>query len=529
MARGRSVVVFEADGCRLRGTTFAREGDTLSMRATAESRSLDARDALREVVAALRAAGGEWPRTAAVLSAEAVAATVRLPLPHGKPRRPDEMGELVRWELEPYFAQHSGSQPLGAILMRRGLLSEAQLAEVVAEQRHRGDGARLGTLAIEFGFLGAPDLEDALAIQRRPSDVSGGYRCGWSLRGVADPDEPAASRWFVTGLPASSWQRWREALAGHDLALTGIYPLAGSASASASRLPPRCALVEVDAASVSCAELRDGEVCSFQEMPRSDGEALERVVEDLLAGVNGQPVFVTGADPSRFSADARELEPSGTDVAMQGVARHALGLAPPGAAVRVPGRLPRPPLRTRPFVWWLGAGAAVALLLFGLDSLLVARRDHWREEHARLKAPLERADRKRVNERALAERSYSLGRQLDEVAGETEETRVRAERLRRAMKGRCRIALPLLDALARSVNGEVVLWRVESVADGRVRLRGWAARERGIQHFTSKVATHAEPLGFRVERQVIRADERSRAGGYSFEFELTRIESEEPR
>ena len=544
--RARSLLVLEADGCRLRGAVFARSaGEGVAVTGVAESSQSDEVDALRELIVALRAAGGDWPHTAAVITGEAVAATVRLPLPVGRPRRAEEMGELVRWELEPYFAQHTGPQPLGAILVRCGLLSEAKLTEVLEEQRHRKqDGARdrsrqrLGAVATDLGYVGAAGLDEALALQRRPVDAGGDFRCGWSARGNVDPGEANASLWFVTGLPDSSWRRWREALAEHGLALEGIYPLAGSASASVSKrsLPQRCALVEIDAGSVSCAELFEGEVRGFQELPRTDGEALERVVEDVLATVNGQPVFVAGADPARVSNEAHGIVPelSGESrmtgmrtASMTGVARHALGLAAPGAAVCVPGRAPRRALRSRPVVWWLSALAALALLLYGVDSLLVLRRAHGRDSLADAKAPLERADRMRFDEQTLAERSYALSRELDQARQESEAVRARSERLRRAMDDRCGLVVPMLDALARSIDGELVLERVESVAGGRVRVEGWAARERGIQHFTSKAATQAEPLGFRVERQAIRTDQQSRVGGYRFEFELAGFVREE--
>ena len=54
-------------------------------------------------------------------------------------------------------------RPLGAIFVERGLITEAELEEALAEQQN--SGKRLGEIIVEKGLVSAPDLTAALADQ----------------------------------------------------------------------------------------------------------------------------------------------------------------------------------------------------------------------------------------------------------------------------------------------------------------------------------------------------------------------------
>ena len=54
-------------------------------------------------------------------------------------------------------------QPLGKLLVERGLVSQDDLAQAVAEQRR--SGGRLGEILVEHGCLSGPQLARALAVQ----------------------------------------------------------------------------------------------------------------------------------------------------------------------------------------------------------------------------------------------------------------------------------------------------------------------------------------------------------------------------
>jgi hypothetical protein len=64
------------------------------------------------------------------------------------------------------------TQPLGRLLVQRGVIGEMQLAVALKEQRRTG--RRLGELIVAMRFAAAEDVERALAIQRsarRPRDL----------------------------------------------------------------------------------------------------------------------------------------------------------------------------------------------------------------------------------------------------------------------------------------------------------------------------------------------------------------------
>lgn len=64
-----------------------------------------------------------------------------------------------------YAMVRSNPHPLGAMLVRSGRITEAELARARATQLERGDGRRLGDILVEQGVLPARELERHLRLQ----------------------------------------------------------------------------------------------------------------------------------------------------------------------------------------------------------------------------------------------------------------------------------------------------------------------------------------------------------------------------
>ena len=66
-----------------------------------------------------------------------------------------------------YATVRSNPHPLGAMLVRSGRITEAELARARARQLAAGDGRRLGDILVEDGVVAARELDRHLRLQHR--------------------------------------------------------------------------------------------------------------------------------------------------------------------------------------------------------------------------------------------------------------------------------------------------------------------------------------------------------------------------
>ncbi len=85
-------------------------------------------------------------------------------------------------------------RPLGRVAVAEGMLTEQQVASILAAQARERPRSRFGELALRLGFLGIRDLEALLAAQQRdvPAIASVLSRVG----GVPQSEQVALMRRF---------------------------------------------------------------------------------------------------------------------------------------------------------------------------------------------------------------------------------------------------------------------------------------------------------------------------------------------
>ena len=103
---------------------------------------------------------------------------------------------------DPHDYRHGlgGRVPLGSILVRRGVLSEQQLATALAEQQRSGE--KLGEVLVRLGFAIGPTVGLGLATQHgRPLKTEYGYAVGGTAERRDDNSAPAPP---VAAVPSSA-------------------------------------------------------------------------------------------------------------------------------------------------------------------------------------------------------------------------------------------------------------------------------------------------------------------------------------
>ncbi|MHC4932683.1 MAG: hypothetical protein ACYTGV_10895 [Planctomycetota bacterium] len=548
MTKGR-IVALEWDGLGLRGAVADADRDgVVRFDRIGESRRADPAAALADVIASLRAAG-PLPQRGVLLTAEATTALVKLPLPAGKPRSPHEMGQLVRWELEPYFAQQSAARQLGAILVGRGHMRHDEVARVAAAREERRESLSeretlsgpFGSVARDLGLIDDHQLREALAIQSRfaQTDENAAFACGWTPQRNGVPADGDGSHWLVAAVPCARRDWWREALAAHGLRLQGIYPRIGIAAAALpTGEPGDRTVLESHWDLVVSTTVSNGSVRALQVMPRGDEAKAWGICGEMLdaAGAHGTVLCACNGDPqcSILGGGATLFKPTVTGAAaadaedhvlarLAGGVRHALGRAPAEAAVRIPARDLGPPLRQRPGIWWSAAVAAAILLVLGGELLLASSMQSARRRLTEVRDPLTRVERSVAAEKR---RAAEVDRLQSVLAAAREQNATLAERLRRfekELEERSGFLSSLLSALARSSSDDVVLHALEEEHPGQVKVEGWALSERAIQLFTRSVATRLAGHDLRVAAQEIHSETDGRGdrpAGYTFAFRL---------
>jgi len=529
MMGGRNLTVLDFDGVVMRGAVVRVDRDgTVEVRRRADSRAATAEDALAEVVAAL----DRPPLACVVRTSDAVAGLVRLPIPAGRGRAPDEMAQLLRWELEPLFAQQVAARTLGSILEERGHMDRAQVERVLARMRERRESSgeakpvRFGAVARELHYVTEAQVAEALAIQERMTPAEDLPVCGWTAQGAA-PDGNGESDWLAAGMAAGRRQWWADELRRHGLRLRAVYPRLPAALAA---LPAGASadVLEVEPHAVAHGVVRDGALASLQILPVSDGETPAQVCRELLDH-EARETLVTGslAGPALvedLGGRTTLLDPSvrgEAEPGLAGVARHAARSGGPGVAV--PARDPSPPLRRRPVAWWCGTVLVLGLIALGADRILEASVRKAAEELAAAKTPWETVDREiRELESARGEAEAIL-KEIETLEAERDRlSRCRAE-LEAGIGARRGVLPKLLEVLAEAVTADVFVDRVVEEQPGRIRVEGSALSERAVQVFSGAVAARVAAMRLRIAEPAIRA---APEGPYAFGFLLEPVSEE---
>ena len=198
----------------------------------AEARSRLARfaPALDEALLELARKNPSRPRRVALAARHLLPAVLNeLPVQPDKPRRPEQMREMVQADLEPVLAEFGSLWSMGALLQARGYLTPEQRERVTLEEavrrQNRASQLRYGEIALELDLIDRPALDECLDQQAALQNLDASLDAGW--RGRVEDKQPL---WLVCGVELAAHHEWREALAERGLKLIAALPLAWLAS-----------------------------------------------------------------------------------------------------------------------------------------------------------------------------------------------------------------------------------------------------------------------------------------------------------
>jgi len=521
------LLAVEWDGLGARAVVCRRCNDELpAANACVASRATDLAVALADLKRQLSAAGTAVPTQAVLLSPLVQTTVLRLPVDPRKPLPRRNMQELIRWELEPYLAQHRARR-IGTILVGRGYLNHADLERLLrqAEWSPReaanlaGPARRLGELAVDAGLVTRSQVDECLALQRSPPDFAGEAACGWIPLGAGPPDDNSNWLYLACGTPHSFRRAAVEAFRGCGLHLRALYPLVGCARATLNgETGPSAAVFEYHGGYLNYTRLTNRSVASCRTVFTHDAGNPMKACLELVDG-EADRVWLAGSWPD-LDAAAGELRshlrrpveavpaaeahagPAGSVAGLRGAAAHYLAAVTD--LVCVPAGDPAPPPWARlPVITAIGATAAAIVLLALAFS--------WRQHRV-------------AAERELTLRHDIASRQALVTSMQTSvhELRTSLERLRHTIPARQRLIPDLFDALEESCPPGVTVRQIRETVSRAFVLTGSGLTAQEVQQFMIALQQRLPAMTVTDAGQSIRLENRwQNTAGYAFEWRLT--------
>lgn len=535
------LLVFETDGFTLYGG-LAHTGITaLEFRALGQSQALDFATAVGEVLEQLRGNSNKrLPTKAVLITPTAASALLELPVNPEKPRPDAQMSELVRWELEPLFAQQNEIWVMGALLMGRGYIDAAQRRQIAVQQLADREGhspgsaatVRFGEVAQDLGYVSGKQIEECLALQEKLVLFDDEVACGWVSQVVSDEEPPEQFPWLAAGVGEGMRKQWAAAFRRQGVFLRWIYPQPGAAfGALAPDSDREQILVDIRQEQFAVLRGRPGGLASLRIERCPDG----LIGADDVAGIcqeqmrpDIERVHLAVADGlfEQFSpALAQRLEreivppplpgnlpdaklPQQVLASMAGVATHYFGHCDAKAAPRVVAQPPKLAIWKRRELWPYAAGLAVLIGIAGHEAFM--RIETWQnqKELAALEQEFEQKLASKKRTQGNAAEIARLTKQIDDKTASLQKKRVQLHTLKELVLERQALVPGLLRALAESMGDEVLLDVVEEGAQqSGFHLVGWALTDTAGQLFLSRLNKALDPWGYKVLETQVRSGE----------------------
>lgn len=536
-----SVLACETDGFTMRGAVIHSGVSGMDMGEVVESRALDFKAAVEEIVSRLKNLGKKIPKKALLVTPSAVGVLLEIPVHPNSPRPDMQMHELVRWELEPLFGQQNNIWSIGALLMGRGYINAEQRQTIAGERKDRidaniGDTVKrrsfpFGEVALSLDMVKREQVDECLALQEKLILVNDDLICGWSPQEVdeySDDGEEGMYQWNGVGLGKTMAAAWVKAFRMNNISLDWIYPQLGCAFASINGSNGRSGeqmMVEIRQEQMAVVRGRSGQLAAISVAPitngQPDSDSVFNLCQDQLRpDVSTLHLFapvLKGAELSEQLATqtGREVEPLGAVsktkigqwagsfkslAALSGASSHFLGRVDQNSLARVRAQPPKPPLTKRKELYPYVGALLVILAILAYDASLQVKswQNKIRLAELDVKYQEKLAEKKRMDQavqqgKILEEEIADLGKDLSKI-------NKRNKIFEEILLARRKLVPGVLNALAESTGDEVILFSVdESDKWSGMHVTAWGLTHTGAQLFISQLNKTLVPWGLQVE------------------------------
>jgi len=549
LGRPQNLLVFETTGFTLYGALI-RSG--LSASATPEamgsSKAVDFSTAIAEVLEQLRTKSKKkLPKTAVLITPSAASGLLFLPVDPEKPQPRAQMGELVRWEIEPMFARQNGIWFIGALLMGRGYITAGQRREIAAGA---GPNVRFGAEACQLGYASQEQVDECLNLQENLALFDDDVNSDWVPQtGTEEEGEDGMFTWYGIGFGEAMRKQWVKAFQQHALSLDWIYPQIGLALASIPGSEREWMLVDVRQEQFAVLRGKAGQLSSMRVESLQDGqldgdsitelcrEEIRPDIQDVYLCSDEKAYKPLAAQLSqtlrreiaRFSlpemaADVKTM-PKQVLLSVIGAASHALGHTSVNSLPRVIARPPLPPLWKRRELY---APVALVLLVITIICFDVSMRYRtWQNELALAQLDAEYEQKMHIKKQVESTTGEVTAMQREIAAKQTllAQLEQRKHLLKDVILNRVTLVPGLLRAVSSAMGSEVLIDSIEEEKDRTsFLLTGVALSDTKGQLFVNRLNANLKPWKYKVADVKFHLGRgRREISGYTLEILLTPI------
>ena len=488
------MLVILDDGFSLKATTVDGTGQPGTVFTSSE---VELVPALKEIKASFKGI-----REVLLVTKEAVSGSIEFQHGAADTLGFNERNQLVQFELMTKMPQNDTM--IGELLVGRSVITHAQLAELLMEQRESrkdrsaGNYQHLGALAVSKGFATQEQIDKAIDVQRRINEPKIGYS---PLAGVgpelkANYGMPAGTE--VGFMYQEVRDAWLVALKQAGLRLAAIFPLAGITRHYFGKQFTSGNLVELYDHGINIIAL-DGtssvDMIPFGGKPM-DGEQLS----NLLSRVGSSQKYIWPttdelrdlviATGEQTNKDSHLIDEPNEIIQIVGLS--AVNAMNTMRHVVFPLKNPPKPLREQPFMPWVYAIAIAAGLIFIaenrikteirplLDDLEAERLEHieWEDNWAEAEEFL--------GQIGLLEDEISTNQELIAKSNE-------GIRLLDSLKNRSEFQIKLMETLMESISEGVIVDSLHSTSGDAFSVELWSIDpQQGsafVEAFSEKLAT----------------------------------------
>ncbi len=534
--KARKRLIFEGNGFSLKAAIAEITDEDVTIIDFATSTAPNVDQAIEIVLTELKSRDPKIPRECSLISSQAAASILELPLNPQAPFKREEVQELVRWEFEQQLAEQTASLTLDTILVGRKLLTEAEidearealLAETSGSISITSAPSKFADQVVKMGFVERSDVEDCIRMLEAYYIQEDEPICNFfPLAAEGDGPGDSGFPWLICGIGQTAQQQWVNRFDAHDLRLDRIYPT-GFVSCAAFD-PPK------DNQRYGILDLLEGVDCyvSYSGVQLS---TLRWGPAPLSARNPEALVNLVGADRIDclwLSGESRIIKPvaeaitqelrvhvrtfcrpktgpmvngSATNVRLDGIhgaLRHQESLET-RTLPWIEGAGPGPPWWKQATKWWLVIGITLTLLIIASEVSLAIRRSSVQWALDQITGQVESVK----GEITKAEGASKQAQNLQESIKKTEESlRIKKAALSLISEGldnRSRYTKELFLALARSVTPSVAVNEFREERDHSINLEAWAVTEKESQEFIRSLVEKLSPWGLTLSLQQVR-------------------------
>ena len=552
--KAKKRLIFESNGFSLKAALAEIIDGEVTIIDFAISTAANTDQAIEKLLEELSSRNQKLPQDCSLVSSQAAASILELPLNPQAPFRREEVQELVRWEFEQQLAEQTASLTLDTVLVGRGLLTEADIDE--AREQHLSEASESTSITsapskfaeqvVKMGFAERSDVEDCMRMLEAYYIQEDEPVCNFfPLAGEGDGPGDSGFPWLICGIGQTAQQQWVNRFDTHDLRLDRIYPT-GFVSCAAFDSPQdnqRYGILDL-LEGVDCYVSYAGEQLStlrWGPAPLSarNPEALVNLVGAdridclWLSGESRIIKPVAEAITKELRVHVRTfcrpktgpmVNGSATNVRLDGIhgaLRHQESIET-RTLPWVEGAGPGPPWWKQATKWWLIIAITLTLLIIASEVSLAVRRSSVQWALDQITGQVESVQGEIAKAEGASKEAETLQKSIEKAQ---ESLRIKTTALGLISEGldnRARYTKELFLALAQSVTPSVAVDEFREARDHSIHLEAWAVTEKESQEFIRSLVERLSPWGLTLSLQQVRLKS-GRLGlpGYDIQLQLT--------